>query len=450
MLSRLRRLSLIGLLALLAGAPACQLVAAPAKPAAEYSAEVATRWYDLQLELIMETPGFTPPVASRALGYAGVALYEAVVGGMPDYQSLAGRLNDLNSLPQPQAGAAYHWAAAANSAQAALLRHLYPTATAENQAAIEALEHEFDQLYRAEAGDETVARSNAFGRALAEAIYEWSKTDGGHEGYARNFPEGYTPPAGPGLWVPTPPDYRPVPLQPGWGRNRPFVLATGEECAPPPPTDYSETAGSRFYAEAMEVHDTVRNLTSEQREIALFWADDPGQTSTPPGHSIAIATRVLRIESASLAKAAETYLKVGVAVADAFIGCWQAKYAYNLVRPISYIQAVIEPGWNQPELTDPVVTPPFPEYPSGHSVQSGAAATVLTALFGDDYAFLDDTHAARGLKARAFGSFFEAADEAAMSRLYGGIHFRPAIELGLAQGRCIGERVNALALRPGP
>ena len=189
---------------------------------------------------------------------------------------------------------------------------------------------------------------------------------------------------------------------------------------------------------------SVKNLTPEQKEIALFWADDPGKTSTPPGHSISIASQVLREKNASLALAAETYARVGMAVADAFIGCWNTKNQYDLIRPISYIQNVIDPTWNNPSPTDPVTTPPFPEYPSGHSVQSGAAASVLTALFGDNYKFTDNTHAERGLPARTFYSFFQAADEAALSRLYAGIHFMPAIELGLMQGKCIGEKVNNL------
>ena len=145
------------------------------------------------------------------------------------------------------------------------------------------------------------------------------------------------------MWVPTAPNYQSIPLQPYWGQNRPFVVKSGEECAPPPPTEYSEDPSSQFYAEGMEVHETVKNLTPEQKEIALFWADDPGKTFTPPGHSVSIATQILREKNATLALAAETYAKVGMAVADAFIGCWNTKYTYNLIRPISYIQTVIDP-----------------------------------------------------------------------------------------------------------
>ena len=417
---------------------------AQSQATAEFPADLATDWYDLQLKMIKETPGFTPPVASRALGYSGITFYEAVVPGMPEHNSLVGQLHELTELPQPDESVVYHWPTAANSAMASILRNLYPTATEENRAAIDALEEKYTAQYKAEISEDVFNRSTAYGKSMAIAIFDWSKDDGGLTGYASNFPDSYVPPTGDGLWVSTPPQYQTA-LQPYWNTNRPFVLNTEEECLAPPPTAYSEELDSPFYAEALEVYTAVQELTPEEETIALFWADDPGITFTPPGHSISIASIVLRQENADLSMAAETYARVGIAVADAFIGCWHAKYTYNLVRPITYIQEIIDADWNTPDITDPVITPPFPEYTSGHSVQSGAAAAVMTALFGDNYQFTDDTHVDRGLAPRPFSSFDEAADEAAISRLYGGIHYRPAIELGVDQGKCIGEQVNALA-----
>lgn len=425
----------------------CQETAKAPELSSEYPADVAISWFDLQLKLIQETPGFTPPVASRALGYSGVALYESVVGGMPKNRSLVKQLNDLASLPQLEAGREYHWAAVANSTMANILRSLYPAATPKNLASIDALEQTYAKQYKTETGDDVFNRSAAYGKVLAAAIFEWSKTDGGHEGYLKNFPESFAPPSGPGLWIPTPPGYQSIPLHPYWGRNRPFALKSGREFAPPAPTPYSEDPSSKFYAEAMEVYRTIKNLTPEQKAIALFWEDGAGKTGTPAGHSVAIATHVLRRENADLALAAETYARVGISVADSFISCWSTKYTYNLIRPISYIQKVIDPAWNNPNITDPVATPAFPEYVSGHSVQAAAAATVLTDLFGDSYQFTDLYPVERGLPARSFDSFSEAADEAAISRLYGGIHFRPAIEVGLVQGKRIGERANKLKFR---
>jgi hypothetical protein len=420
--------------------PAVAFDRASSQPAERFDADVPTVWFDLALRLITTTGGFSPPVASRALGYAGIALYEAVVPGMPDFQSLEAQLDGLSGLPGDRGRAELHWPTVANAALAGILRSLFPTTSAANSAALEALETSFNDRFR-RLTPGVFKRSQRRGTAIAATIFEWSRGDDGDQGERRNFPEEYVPPAGPGLWQPTPPGFMRA-LQPFWGANRKFVASTGSACAPGDPTAYSEDPSSAFWAEAVEVYDTVNNLTDEQRAIALFWADDPGATATPPGHSISITTQVLKQMDARLDIAAETYAKVGMAVADAFISCWDTKYRYNLLRPVTYIQRLIDADW-LPLL----VTPPFPEYTSGHSAQSGAAAEVLTDLFGPDFAFVDHTHDSRGLPARAFRSFFQAADEAAISRLYGGIHFRPAIERGLDQGRCVGHVVNDLRFR---
>jgi len=428
-----------------AAAPAAQSAPETQQPTArDYDHSVATAWFDLILELIRQTPGFSPPVASRALGYAGIALYESVVPGIPDATSLAGQLNGLGSLPQVEPDAAYHWPSVANAALAAVTRRLFASGGAQ-RAAIDGLEINLRKRFGGQAPPDVIRRSIQRGRMVAAAVYAWSRTDGGHEGYMFNTATDYVTPLGDGLWAPTPPGYL-EPLQPFWGQNRPLLLDSGSECAPPPPPAYSTDPNSPMYQEAKELYDTVRNLTPEQRDIALFWSDDPNLTATPPGHSIALATQVLRDENASLALAAETLARVGIAVSDAFIACWNVKYEYNRIRPIDYIQKVIDPTWNYPAPTDPVITPPFPEYPSGHSTEIGAAAAVLTGIFGDNYLLIDRTQERLGFAPRVYPSFDAAAEEAAMSRLYGGIHFRSANEAGLAQGRCIGSKVMELQM----
>jgi hypothetical protein len=427
----------VGGSALAAGGFPSRLLAAPAWPTASaYTAEVPLRWFDLALELVRTTRGFSPPVASRAFGYAGVTLYEALVPGVPGRRSLAGHLNDLGRPPGPS-DHAYHWPTVANRALASILRSLFPTAVAETAAAIDELERRFASSAQAALPLGVYRRSVARGADVAAHVFDWSTTDGGHEAFLRNFPP-YTAPSGPGLWVPTPPAFLP-PLQPYWGANRPLALPDGDACSPGPPPPYSEEIGSPFYAEADECYLAAGRLTPEQEAIARFWSDDPGLTPSPSGHSISILSQVAGMLGVSLARAAEAYAKVGIAVADAFIACWNTKYRDNLLRPVTYIRGLIDPAW-MPLL----VTPPFPEYTSGHSVQSGAAAQVLADLFGD-LAFVDRTHERRGLPARSFRSFHEAAEEAAVSRLYGGIHFRAAIERGIEQGRCIGRHVSALA-----
>jgi hypothetical protein len=423
--------------ALAAGAVPSRLLAASAWPSASaYTAEIPLRWFELALELVRTTPGFSPPVASRVFGYAGVALYEALVPGMPGRRSLARQLNDLGRPPGPS-DHAYHWPTVANRALASILRSLFPTAVKESAAAIDDLERRFASSAQAVLPVGVYRRSVARGEEVAAHVFDWSTTDGGHEAFLRNFPP-YTPPSGTGLWVSTPPGFLPA-LQPYWGANRPFLVPSGAACSPEPPPAYSEEIGSLFYLEANECYEAAGSLTAEQEAIARFWSDDPGQTASPPGHSISILSQVATTLDLGLARAAEAYAKVGIAVADAFIACWKTKYRDNLLRPVTYIRNLIDPAW-----TPLLATPPFPEYTSGHSVQSGAAAQVLTDLFGD-VAFVDRTHDRRGLPARSFRSFHEAAEEAALSRLYGGIHFRAAIERGLEQGRCIGCHVSALA-----
>lgn len=407
-------------------------------PAGAFDAGVPTAWFELMLRLIRQTPGYSPPVASRAIGCTGVALYEAVVPGMPDFASLAGRVTDLPKVPAAGRNAVYHWPSVANAALATMARSLFPTAPQDLQAQIDLLEASL----AANVPLGIARRSADRGREVALAVHAWSKGDGGHEGYLRNFPASYTPPVGPGLWVPTPPAHLSA-LQPFWGANRCMALSSADQCDPGPPPVFSTDETSAFFAEAVEVYETVGSLSAERETIARFWADDPGRTATPPGHSLSILTQLLRQENSSLADATEAYARLGIALCDAFVSCWRIKYIHNLLRPITYIRAHIEPGWGDPL---PVTTPPFPEYTSGHSVQSSAAAVVLTALFGAR-PFTDHTHDALGFAARTFASFDDFAEEAAISRLYGGIHFRAAIERGLAQGRCVGAAALALPMR---
>jgi hypothetical protein len=219
-------------------------------------------------------------------------------------------------------------------------------------------------------------------------------------------------------------------------------MPSGTSCGLLPPPAYSEDPSSAFYKEAYEVYQTRKTLTEEQEIIARFWSDDPMLSPTPPGHWISILLDVLEQEGADADRSAEALARMGVTLADAFIACWNTKFEYDLLRPVTYIRRVIDPKWETL-----LITPPFPEYPSGHSTQSGAAATVLTAIFGENHAFTDSTHVRDGLSPRAFPSFWAAAEEAGISRLYGGIHFRAAIDRGLEQGRCVGTHAVALRTR---
>jgi hypothetical protein len=406
---------------------------APAAPTARQdTAEVPAAWGRLLYSLLGTEPGNNPVVAARKIGYIGVALYEAVVPGVPGGRSLAGQLNDLPPLPpatKPKGKNPYHWPTVANSALARATVAFFASADA-----IDELEQTFAAGFQATVAPDVFQRSVERGRAVADAVVSWSSGDGAGGLAACNA--AFDPPAGPGTWIPTPPGFQPAPLQPCWGTLRPLALRSGGDCLAPPPTAYSEDPASAFHAEASEVYEGVNGLTPEQAQIALFWADSPGETGTPPGHWVMIAVQVAEQYELSLAETAEALARVGIAVADAFISCWHTKYVYYLLRPVTYIQDVIDPSW-----VPFVATPAFPEYTSGHSVQSAAAAGALTAMLGP-LSFVDDTHADDlGLAPRAFDSFEQAAREAAISRLYGGIHFRPAIETGLEQGTCVAGKI---------
>ena len=449
----LMRVLHLGLATLLACGPSgvnAQAAApAAAQAASAFSAGVVTDWFSLALQLTQQTPGFSPPVASRALAYMALALYESVAPGMPDHRSLAGQLNELDSLPWAQPDEALHWPTVANAALATMARLMYSSASPENKARIDLLERTMTLKYGQDfdpstLGTEISNRSETFGKLMAMALMTWARTDGGHEAWGplRRDQQNYVPPSGAGQWSATPPAFGRA-LLPRWGNNRPFVLKSALDCPAPAPPPYSEETTSAFYKDAQEVYRISNQATQEQRQIALYWADDPGKTPTPAGHWVYIANDLLKARKATLAEAAQTMARLNLAMADAFIAGWNTKYTLNLLRPVTYVQLVLDSNW-VPTLMD---TPPFPEYPSGHSVQSSAAAGVLEATYGAEAAFTDNTHNDRGWGPRSFKSFKAAADEAARSRQTAGIHFGFGVEGGKVQGSCVAAKVLALKFR---
>jgi len=409
-------------------------------PASAFDAEVPIAYYTQSLNFTKQTAGFTPPVQARAYAYMGLALYEALVAGMPDHRSIADQLNGIGLLPQAT-GAPYYWPLVANAALAEVMRGLWGGATnraAANTTTLDSLEAYFVAQYT-DVPPGLVELSKQFGHAVGAAVFATSKDDGGDAGCLTNFPP-YTPPQGAGLWVPTAPGQ--AAMQPFWGTTvQTLALASATACNPGGPPAYSEQPGTEFYAQAHEVYELGKNVTPEQRTIAGYWADGPGSISGP-GHSVAIAGEVLVQQHANLSGAAEAYARVGISTADALTALWWVKYHYNLLRPVTYIRGIIDPAW-----TPLLPTPPFPEYASAHSAQSAAAAASLEYMFGEHVAFVDHAHDADGFAPRAFDRIFAAAEEAGESRLFAGIHFRSGNVDGQALGRCVAERVNALEWR---
>jgi membrane-associated phospholipid phosphatase len=402
---------------------------------------LATQWYTLMLDLTRHTPTYSPPVAARSFAYLGLAQFEIVAGQNPPLRSLAGQLNGFAGIPKAPSG--IHPAAALHGAFAHGIEVLYGNTGPTGQRVFAAVKTRLLSELQKAVPAATLETSLRFGQAAMQAILEYAKTDGGANILNLGFPLVYPKATAPEQWIPTAAlGMQQTPLLPNWGANRPLVMASGSTCPLPAPLAYSSEKNSGFYQEALEVYNTVKSITPEQRKIARFWSDDPMLSVTPPGHWVSIALNLALEKKLSLTQFAEIQVRLGLAVNDAFIGCWHTKYQYNLLRPSTYIRRHIDPTWETYLLI-----PPFPEYPSGHSTQSGAAAAVLTAFFGENYAFTDSTGSDNGLEPRKFASFAAAAEEAGISRLYGGIHFRTAVVRGLEQGRCVGAKVNALKFK---
>lgn len=416
--------------------------------------DVATAWADLTLHVTKTTPANSPTYASRCLGYIGLTMYESVVPFSADHQSLAGQLNSLPALPTPEPAQQYNPLLALNAGQAAILKAVYNQTSDANKAKIDSLEALiFDHFSETGSGsrDETRAtaeRSAAYGRAVAGRIFAWSKTDGGHRAYLRNFDKGWKAPTHPGCWKPPlyAQSFSHHPLHPHWGRNRTF-LRTNADLPAPAFIAYDTARTSPYFRQFARVYEKSNALTETEKEIAIWWSDDPDETFTPPGHSYYLASVAIRKAQPPLIRCAETYARVGMAVADAFVNCWKWKYQVFSERPNTFVPERIDPRWESfwPE-------PPFPAFPSGHAIQGAAAATVLTDLYGPRFAFTDSAHAGRkpdrlrnvAFKPRRFNSFWEVAEETAASRFYGGIHCEQDNEAGLAKGKAIGQNINAL------
>ncbi|MFN4057627.1 MAG: vanadium-dependent haloperoxidase [Roseinatronobacter sp.] len=425
-----RRAALLGAVAAAMARPAC----AKGAPRPE---ELALRWYKLILELVRHTATYSPPFAARAFGYLGVTLWE-VAARSGAGRSLAGQLNGLAPLPSAPAG--LNEAAMVHGALSVAIVELFGNTGPTGQRAMAAMARQLNEQLDGTIDPALAALSRAHGEAVAAHILRWSRTDGGVPVVNLGFPMDWTPGDGPAAWQPTNQvQLQQAPLLPQWGNVRPFAMTGSAPCGLPPPPAYSTDPGSAFHKAAREVYDVSKSLTDEQKLIARFWSDDPMLSPTPPGHWISMLIDIADRDGLELPVLANALARLGIGMADAFIACWRVKYEYDLLRPVTYIRRHIDPTW-EPFL----ITPPFPEYPSGHSTQSGAAAGVLTAIFGPDFAFDDRTHEDDGLGVRRFASFDEAAREAAVSRLYGGMHYRFGNEAGLDQGACVAAFTNAL------
>jgi hypothetical protein len=343
----------------------------------------------------------------------------------------------MPAMPVPTANTNYNWALSANAALAAMNRNFFPNTSTANKTTIDSLENKLNEQFKIGIDTEEFDRSVAFGKQVAERIFEWSKSDG----YDNTTP--YTIPTGTGLWVPTPPANA-NPVLPNWRNNRTFTAISSNGAIPAAPTAYGEGSTTSFYALAKEVYDVSTTLTPEQRNIVLFWADNPDGKSFVSGHWFSILSQVLKNEkNSTLDVAAHAFARLGMSHSDALVTCWKAKYQYNLVRPITYIRNVM--GYTT--WSTVINTPAHPEYPSGHSSSSAASAQALADVFGANYQFTDNSYNQLGFSPRSYASFEAAANEAALSRLYAGIHYRPSNEAGLALGKKVAQNIGQLKFK---
>lgn len=394
-----------------------------------FSSDAVVSWLGMQLNMLrIPLPaGVGSQATDRAQAYAGIALYESVVNGMPAYQTLAGQLTAMPYMPSTQPGKAYHWGASANAALAEINRRLFPTTSDANKTAMNQLERNWQNVYAGQVDEVTMQRSIAFGREVATRVANWAAVDG-----SANINPPYVPTVGPGLWVPT---AATPPIGPYNSQRRLLVpgVTNGTAIEPPPP--YSTVPGSPFFLMVQDVYNRVAAITPDQTASSIYFRDNPGYS--PGGGNVSMLNQFLGETQIKLDQAALAYAKIGIAQHEATIILFTGKYTYNVVRPITYIRTVMnEPLWNTI-----IGTPNHPEFPSGHATTSGATISMFSHVFGENYPITLHTYDYQGFPPRSYRSFSEMVEDIAMSRVWSGLHYKYSCDKSLEQGRKIAENI---------
>ena len=427
------------------------------KKVADFDYKVVYEWNLLWMELERHAAGYRPCPTADVLGYMGLANYEACVSGMPEYASLASLYQGLN-VPKTFANQEYHWPTVVNTVNNYLFSRLLPEIDKNLYARIKELADKNEKLYTQAVNQDVFLRSKNHGEAVAAVFWNWMKTDVvAFDGYKDPFKENNWKDRlnQPGAWTPTIPGPGEG-MFPYWGKARTLAIKEDMKIC----RDYrnyvgefSEKTNSIIYAQATEVlaHNTP-TLSYQNEWVGEFWSDDlVGLTFSPPTRFIAIANQAYEKENSRLDLAILCNAKIGMALHDAAIGCWNSKYHYNIERPESYIKRLIDPSW-EPNLENPLtgdkgISPSFPAYPSGHATFSGASCEILGSIFGYSYGMTDNCHRNRSEFTgypRTFSSFSEMALENAWSRVPLGVHYRMDAEEGVRYGTEIGRVVNKL------
>ncbi len=393
-----------------------------------------------QLNEVVKFVGFSPIVASRNYAYANIAAYECIAAGYPkEYNSLAGQIHGLASMPKPDATKKIDFEFAALLAFCKVGEAVtFPEGSMKEY--VDSLKiFAKDQGMPSDMFDNTLA----FADTVSKSILAWSKKDK----YAQTRSASrYTVLDSPGRWVPTPPAYASA-LEPHWREIRTIVMDSASQFAPPPPIPFNMTdKNGPYYKQVMAVKNAVDSLNPEQTHIAEFWDDLGGKLNvvghiqfvtkkfSPPGHWMNIVGIAAQKAKANFRKTVAAYTLTSICMFDAFIQCWDEKFRSNTIRPETAINKYIDQDW-RPYLQ----TPPFPEYTCGHSTVSAASAEALTKMFGDNFNYTDSSELEFGIANRSFTSFRQAAEENNMARFYGGIHFHPSCLVSTDCGRKVGD-----------
>lgn len=394
-----------------------------------------------QLTDIIVYDVFSPPVASRVYAYPAIAAYEIIQQASPTLTSLAGQINGLTNIPPIDSTTQINTSIAAIEAFTLLGRQLVFS--------VEKMDAFRDSFHNAwlEIGitPGQLEASQKYAREVVQHINSWMDKDFYKE--TRTYPKFNIDDKDASRWEPTPPAYIDG-IEPHWNKIRPMVMDSASQFIPPPPPLFSIEPGSDFYKEAIIVYDSVNQIEKECYDIAKFWDCNPfvshqkghvmfaTKKISPGGHWIGITGLACKKSGLAIDKTIEAYTLVSIGLFDAFISCWDEKYRSDLIRPETYINEYIDEDW-KPILQ----TPPFPEHTSGHSVVSRTSAILLTQIFGNNFEYIDTVEEEFGLPARSYDSFLQASEEAAISRLYGGIHYMPAITEGIKQGEKVGKLI---------
>jgi hypothetical protein len=394
--------------------------------ASDFSSDVLDKWMVLQVRLMKDATG-PNVIFFRPYAYSGIAALESIAPGIPGNEGFSINWNGLGALPTVDKSQKYFWPGSLNAALASMNHSLFPKANSTDSAAIDSLESALSTSFME--NPEVLSRSVKFGKAIADAIFGWSETDG-----YKHASDPYTPPVGPGLWVPTPPAFA-IASTPFWGNNRPILAGSTDGTFAGTPIPYSEIPKSPFYQEVLDLYNASQTLTADQTAMALFWRDSPGVTAA--GHWLSILHQVLNQTNTNLAKAAFAYAISGTSLNDASISCWQAKYTYNQVRPITYIRNVLGfSTWNTV-----VATPAHPEYPSAHEFMASAAALALGKIFGNIGSITDHTYDYLGFAPRTYASFDAISEEVGLARFYAGVHYMPSVDTAHILGTRLAENI---------